>query len=91
MKRSDLVRSIQVNFTRMRNDDADKIVSAIAEDITDAVARGDRIESRGFGRFLQRTRATKQAFNPRTGQPMLLSAGKTILFRPSIELTKKMN
>jgi nucleoid DNA-binding protein len=91
MKRSDIVRSIQVGFNRMREEDADKIISALTEDITDAVKRGDRIEIRGFGRFLQRPRATKQAFNPRTGEPMHLAAGKTILFRPSNELTKKMN
>ena len=91
MKRSDIVRSIQVSFNRMREEDADRIITALTEDITDAVKRGDRIEIRGFGRFLQRPRATKQAFNPRTGVPMHLAAGKTILFRPSNELTKKMN
>ncbi|MCL1786328.1 MAG: integration host factor subunit beta [Alphaproteobacteria bacterium] len=91
MKRSDLVRSIQVSFNRMREQDADKIITAITSDITDAITRGDRIEIRGFGRFLQRPRATKSAFNPRTGKPMRLAAGKTILFRPSNELTKKMN
>ncbi|MCL2017519.1 MAG: integration host factor subunit beta [Alphaproteobacteria bacterium] len=91
MKRSDLVRSVQVKFNRMRPEDADRIVEILTNDITDAVMRGDRIEIRGFGRFMPRVRATKDAFNPRTGKPMRLDAGRTILFRPSNELTKKMN
>ena len=91
MKRSDLVRSVQVKFKRMRAEDADRIIGALTEDITAAVARGDRIEIRGFGRFMPRARATKDAFNPRTGIPMRLGPGRTILFRPSNELIKKMN
>ena len=91
MKRSDLARSIQVQFDKMRESDANQIIDILTREITDAIARGDRIEIRGFGRFLQRARATKQTFNPRTGVPMELAAGKTILFKPSNELTKKMN
>ena len=91
MKRSDLVRSVQVKFNRMREEDADRIIGALCEDVTSAIARGDRIEIRGFGRFMPRPRATKEAYNPRTGAPMHLAAGRTILFRPSNELTKKMN
>ena len=91
MKRSDLVRSVQVKFNRMWPEDADRIITALCEHITNSVAEGNRIEIRGFGRFMPRVRATKEAFNPRTGMPMRLAAGRTILFRPSNELTKKMN
>ena len=91
MKRSDIVRSVQVKFNRMRPDDADRIIAALCDDITAAVARGDRIEIRGFGRLMPRIRATKDAYNPRTGEQMRLDAGRTILFRPSNELIKKMN
>lgn len=91
MKRSDIVRSIQVKFKHMRATDAAAILDTVSNDVMDAVARGDRIEIRGFGTFQPRTRATKIGFNPCTGQPMPLPAGRTILFKPSRELTKKMN
>lgn len=91
MKRSDIVRSIQVQFKHMRAADAAAMVDAVMNQLIDAVAGGDRIEIRGFGTFQPRDRAPKIGYNPCTGQPMKLDAGKTILFKPSRELTKKMN
>ena len=91
MKRSDIVRTIQVQFKHMRMTDAGAILDTVAEHIIDTVASGDRIEVRGFGTFQPRARATKIGYNPCTGKPMHLDAGTTILFKPSRELTKKMN
>lgn len=91
MKRSDIVRSIQVKFKHMRAADAAAILDTVANHMIDAVAAGDRIEIRGFGTFQPRTRATKIGYNPCTGQPMPLPASTTILFKPSRELTKEMN
>ncbi|MBR5575553.1 MAG: integration host factor subunit beta [Alphaproteobacteria bacterium] len=91
MKRSDIVRSIQVQFKRMRASDAGAILDTVADHMMESVANGDRIEIRGFGTFQPRARATKIGYNPCTGQPMPLPASTTILFKPSRELTKKMN
>ena len=91
MKRSDIVRSIQVKFKNMRQNDANAIVDTISNQVIESVANGDRIEIRGFGTFQPRARATKIGYNPCTGQPMPLPASTTILFKPSRELTKKMN
>ena len=91
MKRSDLIRTIQVQFANMREADAAAVFDFVANDVKKAIADGNRIEIRGFGTFQSRTRATKNAYNPSTGEMMYLPAGKTILFKPSRELTKKMN
>ena len=91
MKRSDIVRSIQVQFKHMRAADAAAILDAVSDQMIESVARGDRIEIRGFGTFQPRARATKIGYNPCTGLPMHLDAGTTILFKPSRELIKKMN
>lgn len=91
MKRSDMIRTIQVQFRRMRLRDAAAVLDTVSETMIDSVARGDRIEIRGFGSFQPRPRATKVGYNPVTGQPMHLPANTTILFKPSRELTKKMN
>ena len=76
MKRSDVIRTIQVQFKHMRMADA---------------AGGDRIEIRGFGTFQPRRRAPKMGYNPSTGRPQAVAANTTVLFKPSRELTKKMN
>ncbi len=92
MKRSDMVRTIQqVLFKHMRASDAAAVLDTLADSMIDAVANGDRIEIRGFGTIRPRPRATKIGYNPVTKQPMHLPANTTILFRPSRELTKKMN
>ncbi len=91
MKRSDIVRSIQVKFKNMRSTDAAAIVDTISNQMVESVADGNRIEIRGFGTFQPRARATKVGYNPSTGMPMPLPASTTILFKPSRELTKKMN
>lgn len=91
MKRSDVIRTIQVQFKNMRSSDAMAMVDTVVDTMKDAVANGDRIEIRGFGTFQQRVRATKTGYNPSTGKTMVLPANKTILFKPSRELTKNMN
>ena len=91
MKRSDVIRTLQVQFKNMRAKDAMAILDTVTDEMIDAIARGDRIEIRGFGTFQSRTRATKNGYNPSTGEMIFLPAGKTILFKPSRELTKQMN
>lgn len=91
MKRSDVVRSIKVQFNRMRTSDAMAMLDCVVDEIKTAVANDNRIEIRGFGTFQPRKRATKIGFNPSTGERIHLNANKTILFKPSRELTKKMN
>ena len=91
MKRSDIVRTIQVQFRRMRIKDAAAVLDTLADTMMEKVAHGDRIEIRGFGTIRPRPRATKIGYNPVTKQPMRLPANTTILLRPSRELTKKMN
>ena len=91
MKRSDVIRTIQVQFRRMRARDAMSILDSVVEEMKNTVAKGNKIEIRGFGTFQPRIRATKNGYNPSTGKTVFLPSSKTILFKPSRELTKKMN
>lgn len=91
MKRSDVIRSIQVRFKHMRSTDAAAMLDTVTDTMINAVANGDRIEIRGFGTFQPRNRAAKIGYNPSTGRPQAIAANTTILFKPSRELTKQMN
>ena len=91
MKRSDVIRTLQVQFRNMRASEATAMLDCVMDEMKNAVANDDRIEIRGFGTFQSRKRATKNGYNPSTGETIHLDAGKTILFKPSRELTKKMN
>lgn len=91
MKRSDMIRTIQVQFENMRTNDAAAILDAISDLTIESVANGNRIELRGFGTFQPRMRAARVGYNPASGESINLAPGKTILFKPSRELTNKMN
>lgn len=91
MKRSDIIRTIQVHFKNMRQSDAAAILDAVSDCMQEAIANKNRIEIRGFGTFQTRGRAKRIGYNPTTGQPIELPANTTVLFKPSHELIKRMN
>ena len=64
MKRSDMIRTIQVNFKRMSTDDAAALLDIIAGSIKDEVAANNKIEIRRFGTFSMRARADTILFRP---------------------------
>lgn len=91
MKRSDIIRTVQVQFKNMRTMDAAKMLDTVVEEMISAIANDNRIEIRGFGSFQVRKHSTKNGYNPTTGETMIVPAGRTVLFKPSRDLTKKMN
>ena len=91
MKRSDIIRTLQVQFKNMRTSDATIVLDTVMDEMIATIASGGRIEIRGFGSFQMRKHSTKNGYNPTTGETMIVPAGKTVLFKPSRELTKKMN
>jgi integration host factor subunit beta len=91
MKRSDIIRTVQVQFKNMRESDAAQMLDAVVDEMVSAVAHDNRIEIRGLGSFQARTHSPKNGYNPTTGETMLVPAGKTVLFKPGRDLTKKMN
>ena len=91
MKRSDIIRTIQVQFKNMRSNDASKMLDAVVQEMITAVAKDNRIEIRGLGSFQSRRHSPKNGYNPTTGKTMLVPAGKTVLFKPGRDLTNKMN
>ncbi len=91
MKRSDVIRTIQVQFKNMRASDATAMLDCVMDEMKNSIANDDRIEIRGFGTFQSRKRATRNGYNPSTGEMIHMDANRTVLFKPSRELTKKMN
>ena len=48
MKRSDIIRTIQVQFKNMREADAAQMLDTVVDEMVNAIAHDDRIEIRGF-------------------------------------------
>jgi len=65
---------------------AEQAVDALFHSMKEALARGDRIELRGFGVFIVKPRKRGVGRNPRTGEEVAIPSGKTIRFKPGKEL-----
>jgi len=65
--KSDLIDRISIQNPHLYRQDAEKIVNTIFSEITAAMARGDRVELRGFGVFFVKFREGRTGRNPRTG------------------------
>ncbi len=65
---------------------AEQAVDALFNSMKEALARGERIELRGFGVFVVKPRKRGIGRNPRTGEEVTIPSGKTIRFKPGKEM-----
>src|SRR2546429_9568112 len=65
---------------------APQAVEALFESLKAALTCGERIELRGFGVFIVKARKSGIGRNPRTGEEVPITVGKTIRFKPGKEL-----
>jgi DNA-binding protein HU-beta len=69
--------------------DAEKVVDSVFDSMKEALAKGQRIELRGFGVFTVKERKKGVGRNPRTGKEVPIPSGKTIRFKPGKDLQPK--
>ncbi len=67
------------------------MVNAVFDSMTDALAKGERIEIRGFGSFIVKQRAAREGRNPRTGAVVSVAAKKVPLFKVGKELRLRVD
>ncbi len=91
MIKSELVQRIAAANQHLLHKDVEQIVNVILEEITDALARGDRVELRGFGAFTVKHRAARRGRNPRTGEPVLVEEKYVPFFKTGKELRERLN
>jgi integration host factor subunit beta len=70
LTKSELIAELAADNPHLHAADAELIVTTIFDHITDALARGDRVELRGFGVFTVRQRDARVGHNPRNGEPV---------------------
>ena len=67
MTKSELIQALAQENPHLYHRDVERIVSTVFDEITAALARGDRVELRGFGAFSVKDRSARTGRNPRTG------------------------
>jgi integration host factor subunit beta len=91
MIKSDLVLKIAEQNPHLYQRDVENIVNAILDTIADALARGDRVELRGFGAFSVKRRDARTARNPRTGETISVSEKVIPVFKTGKEMRVRLN
>lgn len=91
MIKSELVQRIAERNPHLYQRDVENVVNAILDEIAEAMARGDRVELRGFGAFSVKRRNARVGRNPRTGTHVEVQEKSVPFFKTGKELRERLN
>lgn len=91
MTKSELIERLAARQTQLSLKDVELVVKMIIEHMAQSLAKGERIEIRGFGSFSLHFRKPRVGRNPKTGQSVQLEGKYVPHFKPGKELREKVN
>ena len=91
MTRSDLVEELAARFGQLTHRDAEYAVKTILDAMSGALARGHRIEIRGFGSFSINRRSPRMGRNPRSGESVAIPEKRVPHFKPGKALREAVD
>ncbi|TNH37781.1 HU family DNA-binding protein [Paracoccus haeundaensis] len=91
MIRSQLVGRLVKAHPHLPQSMVEAALDTILIEIMDRLARGQRVEIRGFGSFATKIRDSRMGRNPKTGEPIQLNSKQIPRFRASKHLLEQLN
>ena len=91
MTKSELIEALAASQGHLAFNDVEMSVKSVMEQMSHALANGERIEIRGFGSFRIRQRKPRTGRNPKTGAKVDVPAKRVPYFKPSKELRDLVN
>ena len=91
MTKSELIELIAASQTQLSSRDVELAIKTILEQMSHALATGERIEIRGFGSFSLHYREPRRGRNPKTGDAVELTGKYVPHFKPGKELRERVN
>jgi integration host factor subunit beta len=91
MTKSELIARLAERNPHLYQRDVERIVTTIFDEIASALARGDRVELRGFGAFSVKARDARQGRNPRTGEAVSVEGKAIPFFKTGKQLRERLN
>ena len=89
--KSELLKQLSKNYPNFLKRDLKKFTNIVLHEIKRALKRDDRVELRGFGVFSTNIQKARISRNPRSGEKVHTPEKKTIHFKMSKDLFKKLN
>ncbi len=91
MTKSQLIVNVAEQYPRLSKRDVEVIVNTVFDSMTQALVAGERIEIRGFGSFIVKTRDAREGRNPKTGEKVRVETKRTPFFTVGKELKERVN
>lgn len=91
MTKSDLIAQLAERFPQLVAKDADFAVKMILDALSEALAKGDRIEIRGFGSFSLNYRPPRVGRNPKSGDKVSVPEKWVPHFKAGKELRERVD
>jgi integration host factor subunit beta len=91
MTKSDLILSLAEKYPHLLQRDIERVVNAVFNEISNALARNSRVELRGFGAFSVKHREARHGRNPRTGEAVSVSEKYVPFFKTGKQLRDRLN
>lgn len=91
MTKSELIAKLANENPHLFQRDVERIVTTIFDEITNALAQGDRVELRGFGAFSIKERGSRIGRNPRTGEAVEVGEKFIPYFKTGKQLRERLN
>jgi integration host factor subunit beta len=91
MTKSELILRLAEANPHLFHRDVERIVTTIFDEVAEALARGDRVELRGFGAFSVKQRDARTGRNPRTGESVSVLDKIIPFFKTGKQLRERLN
>ena len=91
MTKLELIEVIAKEQSHLAYKDVELAVKCMIEQMSQALATGNRIEIRGFGSFSLHYRPPRIGRNPKTGEAVQLTGKHVPHFKPGKELRERVN
>jgi integration host factor subunit beta len=91
MTKSELIADMAAANPHLLGRDVETIIATVFDEITAALARGERVELRGFGAFTVKRRDARTGRNPRTGEAVPVDEKAVPFFKAGKELRERVN
>lgn len=90
MNKNELISAL-ADKTAFSKKDAEKVLNAFMESVSESLAKGEKVQLIGFGTFGVKTRLARTARNPRTGVEIKIPSSKAPAFKSGKALKDKVN
>ena len=90
MNKKEIIDAVALK-SGLKKTEAEQALNALLDAMTEALAKGDKIQLTGFGSFEVKNRAERTGRNPRTGENVLIEASSTVQFHAGKALKDAVN